>query len=275
MTKNRIDTKLEQVKAAGKKALIPFVTAGDGGYDLTEQIVLKLAENGADLIELGVPFSDPIAEGPVIQRASERALSGGTTLAGIFELVKKLRKKLNDTVVNTVCISGTPLLLMMYLNTIYRYGTERFFAQCKETGIDGVIVPDLPYEEKNEIQGTADAYGIHNISLVTPASEGRIQMIAADATGFLYCVSSNGVTGVRTSFETDFRAFFDAIYQAAKVPCCVGFGISSPEAAKQMSQYCDGVIVGSAIVKLVEKYGAQAAEPVGSFLASLRQALDA
>ena len=265
MTKNRIDTKLEQVKAAGKKALIPFVTAGDGGYDLTEQIVLKLAENGAELIELGVPFSDTIAEGPVIQRASERALSGGTTLAGIFELVKKLRKKLNDT----------PLLLMMYLNTIYRYGTERFFAQCKETGIDGVIVPDLPYEEKDEIQGTADAYGIHNISLVTPASEGRIQMIAADATGFLYCVSSNGVTGVRTSFETDFRAFFDAIYQAAKVPCCVGFGISSPEAAKQMSQYCDGVIVGSAIVKLVEKYGAQAAEPVGSFLASLRQALDA
>ena len=179
MTKNKIDTKLAQCKAEGKKALITFITAGDGGYDCTEKAVLEMAKNGADLIELGVPFSDPIAEGPVIQCASERALQNGTTLAGIFDLVRRLRKE-----------TDVPLLLMMYLNTIFCYGTDRFFATCQECGIDGVIVPDIPFEEKDEIQGDADKYNVHNISLVTPASENRIQMIASEATGFLYCVSS-------------------------------------------------------------------------------------
>lgn len=238
MTKNRIDTKLAQCKAEGKKALITFITAGDGGYDCTEKAVLEMVENGADLIELGVPFSDPIAEGPVIQCASERSLKNGTTLVGIFELVRRLRKQ-----------TDVPLLLMMYLNTIFCYGTDRFFAECQESGIDGVIVPDIPYEEKDEIQGSADKYNVHNISLVTPASEDRIQMIASEATGFLYCVSSNGVTGVRSEFDTNFAPFFEKIYKYAKVPCAVGFGISGAEAAKQMSKYCDGVIVGSAIVR--------------------------
>lgn len=264
MTKNRIDTKLEQCKAQGRKALIPFITCGDGGYDCTEKAVLEMVKNGADLIELGVPFSDPIAEGPVIQRASARALENGTTLAGIFEMVRRLRQK-----------TDLPLLLMMYLNTIFRFGTDRFFQFCQECGIDGVIVPDIPFEEKDEIQGSADQYGVHNISLVTPASEDRIQMIASQATGFLYCVSSNGVTGVRNEFHTDFQPFFDKIYKYAKVPCAVGFGISGPEAAKQMSQYCDGVIVGSAVVRLVEQYGAEKApEQIGAFIKDLREALD-
>lgn len=264
MTKNRIDAKLEQCKAEGRKALITFITSGDGDYACTEEAVLEMVNNGADLIELGVPFSDPIAEGPVIQRASERALQGGTTLAGIFDMVRRLRQK-----------TDIPLLLMMYLNTIFRFGTDRFFSLCKECGIDGVIVPDIPFEEKDEIQGSADQYGVHNISLVTPASEDRIQMIASEATGFLYCVSSNGVTGVRSEFETNFAPFFEKIHKYAKVPCAVGFGISGPEAAKQMSQYCDGVIVGSAIVRLVEQYGStDAPAQIGAFVKSLREGLD-
>lgn len=265
MTKNRIDAKLEQCKAEGRKALITFITSGDGGYACTEEAVLEMAKNGADLIELGVPFSDPIAEGPVIQRASERALQGGTTLASIFDMVRRLRQK-----------TDVPLLLMMYLNTIFCFGTDRFFSLCKECGIDGVIVPDIPFEEKDEIQGSADKYNVHNISLVTPASEDRIQMIASEATGFLYCVSSNGVTGVRSEFETNFAPFFEKIHKYAKVPCAVGFGISGPEAAKQMGQYCDGVIVGSAIVRLVEQYGGtDAPAQIGAFVKSLREGLDA
>ncbi len=264
MTKNRIDARLEQCKADGRKALITFITSGDGGYETTEKAVLEMERAGADIIELGVPFSDPIAEGPVIQCASERALKNGTTLAGIFDMVRRLRTQ-----------TDMPLLLMMYLNTIYRFGTERFFGLCQACGIDGVIVPDMPYEEKDEIQGFADKYGVHNISLVTPASEDRIQMIAEEATGFLYCVSSNGVTGVRSEFSTDFNAFFDPIHKYAKIPCAVGFGISGPEAAKQMSQYCNGVIVGSAVVRLVEQYGKEAPEKIGAFVKSLRDALDA
>ena len=209
MTKNKIDARLEQCKAEGRKALITFITAGDGGYDCTEKAVLEMAKNGADLIELGVPFSDPIAEGPVIQCASERSLRNGTTLVGIFDLVRRLRKE-----------TDVPLLLMMYLNTIFRFGTDRFFALCEECGIDGVIVPDIPFEEKDEIQGSADAHNVHNISLVTPASDDRIQMIASEATGFLYCVSSNGVTGVRSQFQTDFTPFFEKIHKYAKVPLC-------------------------------------------------------
>ena len=264
MTKNKIDARLEQCKAEGRKALITFITAGDGGYDCTEKAVLEMAKNGADLIELGVPFSDPIAEGPVIQCASERSLRSGTTLVGIFDLVRRLRKE-----------TDVPLLLMMYLNTIFRFGTDRFFALCEECGIDGVIVPDIPFEEKDEIQGVATAHGVDNISLVTPASEDRIQMIASEATGFLYCVSSNGVTGVRSQFQTDFAPFFERIHKYAKVPCAVGFGISGPEAAREMSQYCDGVIVGSAVVRLVEQYGSDAPKEIGAFTKSLRDALDA
>lgn len=264
MTENRIDRTLKTLKQEGKKALIPFVTAGHGGYDLTEQLVLRMEAAGANLIELGVPFSDPIAEGPVIQHASEQSLRQGTTLTGIFELVKRLRKQ-----------TDMPLLLMMYLNTIFSHGTEEFFRTCKEVGIDGVIVPDMPFEEKDEIQSDADKYGIHNISLVTPASEGRTQMIAEDATGFLYCVSSNGVTGMRVEIPDGFLLFLCPDPQVCKNPSMVGFGISNPKAAKQMSEYCDGVIIGSAIVNLVEQYQAQAPEKVYEFLHDIRTVLDA
>lgn len=235
---NRIDRKFAQLKEQGKKALIPFVTAGDPSLEKTEELVLSMFAQGADLVELGVPFSDPIAEGPVIQEASLRALKGGVTLIGIFDLVRKLRKKTDE-----------PLLLMLYVNSIFRFGTERFFDLCQETGVDGVIVPDLPFEERDEILPAARARGVYNISLVAPTSHDRIQRIAEEAEGFLYCVSSTGVTGVRQSFQTDFDQFFTDVQAAAKAPCCVGFGISSPEQARRMASYCDGVIVGSAIVQ--------------------------
>lgn len=260
---NRIDVTLNNLKEQKRKALITFITCGDAGYETTEKAVLAMEKAGADIIELGVPFSDPIAEGPVIQSASARSLAQGTTLAGIFEMVKRLRQK-----------TDMPLLLMMYLNTIYRFGTERFFSLCSECGIDGVIVPDMPYEERDEILGTADKYGVYSISLVTPASEDRIEMIAKDAKGFIYCVSSMGVTGVRSEFSTDFDKFFAQIAKYAKIPYAVGFGISSAEQAEKMKKYCDGVIVGSAIVRLVEKYKENSSEEIYNFVSSLRTAID-
>lgn len=260
---NRIDRKFDELKQQGRKALITFVTAGDPDLDTTIDLVLAMEKGGADIVELGVPFSDPVAEGPVIQEASLRSLQNGTTLVKIFEMVKKLRQK-----------TDMPLLLMMYVNTIFRFGTQRFFDLCVECGIDGVIVPDLPFEERDEIKGFADAVGVYSISLVAPTSHERIKMIAEAGKGFLYCVSSTGVTGVRDRFSTDFQEFFDAIERYTAVPAAVGFGIATPEQAKVMKQYCEGVIVGSAIVEKVAEYGTKAAEPVGSLVASLRKALD-
>ena len=260
---NRIDRKFDELKQQGRKALITFVTAGDPDLDTTIDLVLAMEKGGADIVELGVPFSDPVAEGPTIQEASLRSLQNGTTLVKIFEMVKKLRQK-----------TDMPLLLMMYVNTIFRFGTQRFFDLCVECGIDGVIVPDLPFEERDEIKGFADAVGVYSISLVAPTSHERIKMIAEAGKGFLYCVSSTGVTGVRDRFSTDFQEFFDAIERYTAVPAAVGFGIATPEQAKVMKQYCEGVIVGSAIVEKVAEYGTKAAEPVGSLVASLRQALD-
>ena len=261
---NRIDACLSKLKAEGKKALITFITAGDPSLDTTEKLVLTMFDNGADIIEIGVPFSDPIAEGTTIQEASLRALSTGeTNLDTIFELVKRLRAN-----------TDKPLVLMMYINTIFRYGTEKFFKLCKEDGIDGVIVPDLPYEERDEILPYAKANGIIPISMVTPASHERIRAIASQAEGFLYCVSSNGVTGTRSSFSTDFDSFFGEIKKSCKIPAMVGFGISSPEQAKKMSGYCDGGIVGSAVVKIVAQYGKDSAEKVGEFTKSLKEAMN-
>lgn len=256
---NRIERKLETLKQKGKKALIPFVTAGDPNLETTEKLVLSMLKSGADLVEIGVPFSDPVAEGPVIQKASKRALDAGTTLVKIFDLVKRLRTQTDE-----------PLLLMLYLNSIFRFGTERFFSLCAESGVDGVIVPDMPYEERDEILGAADKYGVISISMVAPTSHERIAMIASSAKGFLYCVSSTGVTGTRSKFTTDFEEFFGTIKKYAKVPCAVGFGISNPEQAKQMSAYCDGVIVGSAIVKIVERDGKNSVPVVSEFVRSLK-----
>ncbi|QNK40847.1 tryptophan synthase subunit alpha [Caproicibacter fermentans] len=255
---NRIDRKFAQLKEKGEKALIPFVTAGDPNLETTEKLVLAMFSAGADLVEIGVPFSDPVAEGPVIQKASSRALNSGTTLMKIFGLVKKLREKTDE-----------PILFMLYLNSIFRFGKERFFGLCSASGVDGVIVPDMPFEERDEILGTAEKYGVISISMVAPTSHERIAMIASSAKGFLYCVSSTGVTGTRNRFTTDFDAFFGAIHRAAKVPCAVGFGISDPEQAKRMASYCDGVIVGSAVVKIVEREGENSVIPAADFVKSL------
>lgn len=259
---NRIDAKFAELKAAGRKALITYIVSGDGGYDLTERAVLEMEKNGADIIELGVPFSDPIAEGTVIQEASLRSLRDNhTTLKGVFEMVERLRQK-----------TDMPLLLMLYANTVFR--TPDFFERCRTVGIDGVIIPDLPFEEHDEFDEKAHANGIYNISLVTPASRGRIGKIAAAAEGFLYCVSSNGVTGMRDRFSTDFDAFFKEIQSSAKIPCCVGFGIRSGAAAKEMSRYCDGVIVGSAVVNQVAAHGTDAAPFIADTVRELRSGLD-
>ena len=259
---NRIDKALSELKAKGEKALITFVTAGDPDLDTTGKLILKMFESGSDIIEIGVPFSDPVAEGKVIQEASLRSLSQGTNLTGIFNMVEDLRKQ-----------TDKPLILMMYINTIFRFGTERFFTLCREKGIDGVIVPDLPFEERNEVQPYAKDNGILAISLVAPTSHQRIADIAAEAEGFLYCVSSTGVTGTRSKFTTNFDEFFGEIKKSCKVPAMVGFGISGPEQAKKMSAYCDGIIVGSAVVKIVAEHGKDSAEKVGEFVKSLKAAI--
>lgn len=259
---NRIEKCFEQLKAENKKALITFITSGDPDIETTEKAALEMFDKGADIIELGVPFSDPVAEGVTIQKASLRALQGGVNLDKIFECVKNIRKSCDK-----------PLLLMMYINTIFVYGTERFFKSCADFGIDGVIVPDMPYEERGEIADFAEKHGIININLVAPTSHDRIKEIASNSKGFLYCVSSTGVTGVRSSFSTNFDEFFGTIRKYASCPCAVGFGISNPEQAKKMSGYCDGVIVGSAIVRLFEKPGKEAVREAGEFVKSLKDAM--
>ncbi|MGN0642414.1 MAG: tryptophan synthase subunit alpha [Huintestinicola sp.] len=259
---NRIDICFDELKKQNKKALITFVTSGDPDLETTEKTVLEMYDKGADIVELGVPFSDPIAEGPVIQRASLRSLSNGTNLDKIFGIVDNIRKK-----------TDKPLVLMMYLNTLFVYGTEKFFRICSEKGVDGVIVPDMPFEEREEILSAAEKYNVYNINLVAPTSHDRIKMIASESKGFLYCVSSTGVTGMRSGFSTDFDSLFKLIGENASCPYCVGFGISSPEQAKKMSAYCDGVIVGSAIVKLMEEHGRDSAAPVGEFVSALKSAL--
>lgn len=261
---NRIDAHLSELKAKGEKALITFITAGDPSLAVSEELVLTMFDSGADVIEIGVPFSDPIAEGQVIQEASLRSMSTGeTNLNSVFELIKRLRRK-----------TDKPLVLLMYINTIFRYGTEKFFGLCKEYGVDGVIIPDMPYEERMEVLPYADANEIVSISMVTPTSHERIEKIASSAKGFLYCVSSTGVTGTRNEFATDFDSyFFGEVKKYCPIPAMVGFGISSPEMAKKMSKYCDGVIVGSAIVKIVAEYGADSVQKVGEFTKALKEAM--
>ncbi|MEG0614746.1 MAG: tryptophan synthase subunit alpha [Oscillospiraceae bacterium] len=259
---NRIDLTFEKLKENHKKALITFVTAGDPSLEMTEKIVVEMAENGADIVEIGVPFSDPIAEGEVIQNASARSIKNGTTLVKIFESVKNIRQK-----------TDIPLVFMMYLNTIFAFGTEKFFQLCKEFGIDGVIVPDMPFEESGEILPFAEKYGVISISLVTPTSHQRVKMIAEAAKGFLYCVSSTGVTGARKNYSTNFEGLFEQIKKYSNVPCAVGFGISSPEQAKELSKFCDGIIVGSAIVNLIDQNRNSPQKPVREFVSALKNAM--
>ena len=244
------------------KAFIPFVTCGDPDLETTGKIVRAMAENGADLIELGIPFSDPTAEGPVIQGANIRALSGGVTTDLIFDLVRDLRKDV-----------AVPMVFMTYANVVYSYGAERFIATCRDIGVQGLILPDIPYEEKEEFLDLCHEYGVELVSLVTPTSANRIAMIAKEAEGFLYIVSSLGVTGTRTEISTDLDAIVKVVRENTDIPCAIGFGISTPEQAAKMGAIADGAIVGSAIVKLVAEYGRDAAGPVGDYVKSMKEAL--
>lgn len=244
------------------KAFIPFITCGDPDLKTTAAVVRAAVQNGADLIELGIPFSDPTAEGPVIQGANLRALTGGVTTDKIFDLVRGLRKDVK-----------IPMVFMTYANVVFSYGAERFISTCKEIGIDGLILPDLPFEEKEEFLPLCRKYEVDLISLIAPTSENRIAMIAQEADGFLYIVSSLGVTGTRSEIKTDLASIVAMVRQSTDVPCAIGFGISTPEQAKKMAGLSDGAIVGSAIIKLLEKYGKDAPKYVGEYVKSMKDAI--
>lgn len=263
--KNRIDEMFTRLAAQKRKALITFVTAGDPDLETTRKLVLKMEKEGADLVELGVPFSDPIAEGPVIEEANMRALKNDVRIDRLFELVAKIRQD-----------SDLPLVFLIYVNCVLQYGKEKFMDKCVENGVDGLIVPDLPYEESGEIYDENIRTGVRLIRMVAPSSDDRIETIASKAEGFLYCVSSLGVTGVRSGFKTDFDSFFGKINQHKSAPCAVGFGIATPDQVRELKKYSDGVIVGSAIVRKVAAASSQeeAVASVGELVNSLRLALD-
>lgn len=253
---NRISKAFEN-----KKAFIGFLTAGDPAFDASYENIMALINAGADLVEIGIPFSDPIAEGPVIQEADVRALKGGMTTDRAFELAAKVRAN-----------TDIPLVFMTYLNPVFKYGYDCFFARCAEVGIDGLICPDMPFEEKAEADDIAKTHGISIISMIAPTSEERIKAIAESAEGFLYIVSSLGVTGVRSEIKTDLETIMANVKKYAHVPAAIGFGISTPEQAKKMSQLADGVIVGSAMVRLVAQHGENAANEIGKFAKGLADA---
>lgn len=255
-------SKIQEAFAKGK-AFIPFITCGDPDLETTEKIIVAMAEAGANLIELGIPFSDPTAEGPVIQEGNLRALSGGVTTDQVFEMVCRVRQKVT-----------IPMVFMTYANVVFSYGSERFLKKAAAAGIDGLILPDVPYEEKGEFAPLCEAAGLDLISMIAPTSHDRIKMIAAEAKGFVYCVSSLGVTGVRSEITTDIGAMVQLVKEAnPEIPCAVGFGISTPEQAAKMAAVSDGAIVGSAIVRLCEKYGREAVVPIGEYVHSMKEAL--
>ena len=247
----------------GKKAFIPFITCGDPNLSTTEECVLEMVASGADIIELGIPFSDPTAEGPVIQGANLRALSNGVTTDKIFDLVRKLRKK-----------TDVPLVFMTYANVVFSYGMERFLSTCEEIGMDGLILPDLPHEEKEEFAPTCRKHGIDLISLIAPTSKDRILDIAGDADGFLYIVSSLGVTGMRSEITTDLDAMVKLVRESTDIPCAIGFGISNPKQAAAMAKKSDGAIIGSAIIKIIAEHGEDSPKYVGEFVKAVREAID-
>lgn len=245
-----------------KKAFIAFVTGGDPDIETTEALIPAMAAAGADLIEIGIPFSDPVAEGPVIQDADERALLAGCTTDKLFDMVRRVRGK-----------TDVPLLFMTYLNPIFTYGKEKFLRRCAECGIDGLIVPDMPFEEKDELADVCKQHRVALISMIAPTSEDRIAAIAREAEGFLYCVSSLGVTGVRSSITTDIGRIVQKVREVSDIPCAIGFGIATPEQAGRMAMLADGAIVGSAIVKLVANYGKECVAPVAAYVRSISQGI--
>ncbi|MBR1810934.1 MAG: tryptophan synthase subunit alpha [Clostridia bacterium] len=244
------------------KAFVAFITCGDPDLATTAEIIKEISRNGADLIELGIPFSDPTAEGPVIQSANMRALAGGVTTDKIFAMVREVRKQVK-----------TPMVFMTYANVVFSYGAESFISQCAAMDIGGLILPDIPFEEKDEFDGVCKQYGLDLVSLIAPTSKQRIAMIAKEAQGFIYIVSSLGVTGVRDSITTDIDAIVQTIRDNTDTPCAVGFGISTPEQAKKFAAKADGVIVGSAIVRLAEQYGKDAPQKIGTYVKSMKDAI--
>ena len=244
------------------KAFIPFITCGDPDLETTAKIVREMVKNGADLIELGIPFSDPTAEGPVIQAANIRALSKNVTTDDVFDLVIDLRRDVT-----------VPMVFMTYANVVFSYGADKFISKCAEIGIDGLILPDIPFEEKGEFEDICVKYGVDLISLIAPTSKERIAMIAKEAKGFIYIVSSLGVTGVRSEITTDITSLVKTVRENTDTPCAVGFGISTPPQAANMAAKADGVIVGSAIVKIAAQYGKDSAKPIGEYVKSMKEAI--
>ncbi|MDR2558278.1 MAG: tryptophan synthase subunit alpha [Oscillospiraceae bacterium] len=245
-----------------KKAFIAFIAGGDPDIETTEKLIIEMAEAGVDLIEIGVPFSDPVAEGPVIQEADERALLAGCTVVRLFDMIKRVRSKVE-----------IPLLFMSYMNPIFVYGKEKFMQKCAECGLDGVIVPDLPFEEKGELSGVCEKYNIALISLIAPTSGERIETIAKESEGFIYCVSSPGVTGVRDEINTNITEMIERVRSVSDTPCAIGFGISTPEQARIMADISDGVIIGSAIVQIIAEYGRNCIEPVKKYISDIKEVL--
>ena len=254
-------TRIEQA-FENKKAFIPFITAGDPCMDVTKEAILAMQRAGADLIEIGIPFSDPVAEGPVIQEADNRALAAGTTTDKIFDMVESIRDQIH-----------VPFVFMTYINPIYVYGTEKFAKRTRECGGAGVIVPDIPFEERGEIQDAFENEGLTVISMIAPTSASRAKMIAKEAKGFLYCVSSMGVTGVRTEINTGIADLIQQVKSVTDIPCAIGFGISTPEQAAKMAAISDGAIVGSAIVRLVEQYGKDCVPHIEEYVRSMKDAV--
>ncbi|MCR5641272.1 MAG: tryptophan synthase subunit alpha [Lachnospiraceae bacterium] len=244
------------------KAFIPFITCGDPDLETTKELIVAMDQAGADVIELGIPFSDPTAEGPVIQEANIRALSQGITTDDIFAMVKEVRQQ-----------TQVPLVFMTYANVVYSYGIERFMKNSRDVGMDGLILPDVPHEEKAEFAQVADDFDIAFISLIAPTSKERIRQIAKDAEGFVYCVSSLGVTGTRSDITTDIKSMVDLVKAEKDIPCAVGFGISTPSQAKQMADQSDGAIVGSAIVKICAKYGKDCVPYVAQFVKEMKDGI--
>lgn len=247
---------------AGGKAFIPFITCGDPALEITEQIIYEAAENGADLIELGIPFSDPVAEGETIQAANARALKNGVNTDKIFGMVQRVREK-----------TSIPLVFMTYANVIYSYGIEKFAENSRKLNMDGVILPDVPFEEKVEFESVFEKKDMDVISLIAPTSKERIKNIAAEAKGFIYCVSSLGVTGERAAITTDIGEMVNLVRNVSDIPAAVGFGISSPEQARKMSEYADGVIVGSAIVRMCANFTSDTPKRIGEFVKSMKNAI--
>ena len=244
------------------KAFVAFVTCGDPDLDTTKKIILALERAGCDLIELGIPFSDSTAEGPVIQEANERALSNGCTTDDVFEMIKEVRKE-----------TSIPMVFMTYANVVFHYGTDKFCQKMIDANMSGMILPDVPYEEKDEFETVCHQYGLDFIRMIAPTSHDRIKMIANDAQGFLYCVSSLGVTGTRSKITTNVNEMVDIVRSVSDIPCGIGFGISTPEQAKKMTEKADAAIVGSAIIKIIAKYGKEAPDHVEAYVRSMVEAI--